>query len=76
MGESEDLIEYARRENEEYARLEKGHRDLDLEIETKFGGKKFLTAEEEIEKKTLQKQKLAKKDRMFQILVELKATVK
>lgn len=76
MGEKDELIEHARRDNEEYARLEKEHRDLDLEIEKKFGDKKYLTPEEEVEKKTLQKQKLAKKDRMFQILVELKATVK
>jgi len=76
MEGKEELMEYARRNNEEYGRLERDHRDLDKEIETKFGGKKYLTPEEELEKKTLQKQKLAKKDRMYQILSEMKAAVK
>ncbi|MGA2192082.1 MAG: DUF465 domain-containing protein [Nitrospirota bacterium] len=75
MEEKEDLVEYARRESEEFRRLEKEHKDLDLEIELKFGAKKFLLPEEEFERKTLQKQKLAKKDRMYRILTELKAVV-
>lgn len=75
MEEKEELVGYARRESEEFRRLEKEHRDLDQEIELKFGAKKYLTPEEEIEKKTLQKQKLAKKDRMYRILADLKAVV-
>jgi len=75
MEEKEEIVGYARRESEEFRRLEKEHRDLDHEIEQKFGAVKHLTPEEEFEKKTLQKQKLAKKDRMYQILSELKAVV-
>ena len=75
MEEKEELIELAKRENEEFRRLEKGHRELDEEIELKFGAKKYLTPEEEVEKKTLQKLKLAKKDRMRQILSEFKTAV-
>jgi uncharacterized protein len=75
MEDKEELIGYARRENEEFRRLEKEHRELDLQIEEKFGHTKHLTPEEEVEKKTLQKQKLAKKDRMFEILHDLKAAV-
>ncbi len=75
MEENEELIGHARRENEEFRRLEREHRDIDRQIEQKFGGAKHLTPEEEMEKKTLQKQKLAKKDRMFEILHELKAVV-
>ena len=74
MGEKEEVVQHALRESEEYRRLEKEHRDLDLAIQEQFGGKKYLTAEEELEKKSLQKQKLAKKDRMFQIISEMKAT--
>lgn len=75
MEEKEELIEQAKRGNEEFKRLEKEHREIDQEIELKFGAKKYLTPEEEVEKKTLQKQKLAKKDRMRQILAEYKAAV-
>jgi hypothetical protein len=75
MEEKEELIGRAKRENEEFKRLEKEHRELDQEIDLKFGDKKYLTPEEEVEKKTLQKQKLAKKDRMRQILAEFKAAV-
>ncbi len=75
MEENEELIGYARRESEEFRRLEREHRDIDRQIEQKFGGTRHLTPEEEFEKKTLQKQKLAKKDRMFEVLHELKAVV-
>ena len=75
MEEKEELVQYARRESDEFRRLEKEHRDLDQEINSKFGGKKYLTAEEEIERKTLQKQKLLKKDRMQAILTGFKAGV-
>jgi len=76
MEGKEELIEHARRESDEYVRLEKDHRELDERIESLFGDRAYLTPEEEIEKKTLQKQKLAKKDRMYQILKELETTVK
>ena len=76
MEGKEEKIEHARRESEEYARLEREHRELDERIERLFGDRPYLTPEEEVEKKTLQKQKLAKKDRMYQILKELEATVK
>jgi uncharacterized protein YdcH (DUF465 family) len=76
MDEKDELVGYARRESEEFRRLEHEHRDIDQEIELKFGGKRYLTPEEEMEKKTLQKQKLAKKDRMYKILSDFKATVR
>jgi uncharacterized protein YdcH (DUF465 family) len=72
MEEKVELQSYAGRQSEEYRRLEQEHRELDRQIEEKFGGKKYLTAEEEVEKKTLQKQKLAKKDRMQHLLAEPK----
>jgi len=75
MEGKEEIIEHARRESEEYARLEREHRELDERIERLFGDRAYLTPEEEVEKKTLQKQKLAKKDRMYQIIKELEATV-
>jgi uncharacterized protein YdcH (DUF465 family) len=76
MEEKEELIGYARRESDEFKRLEKEHRDLDQLIAAQYGDRKYLSPEEELGKKTLQKQKLAKKDRMFKLLRELEATVK
>ncbi len=76
MEGKEELIELARRESEEFARLEREHRELDERIESLFGDRAYLTPEEEVEKKTLQKQKLAKKDRMYQILKEFEAAVR
>ena len=37
MEDSEELIGYARRENEEYRRLEREHRELDEQIQQYFG---------------------------------------
>jgi len=76
MEDKEDMVEHARRENEEYRRLEKEHRELDKQIDEAYGDRKYLSPEEELGKKNLQKQKLAKKDRMYQILKELGAAVK
>lgn len=71
MEAKEEQIEHARGASEEFVRLEKEHRELDARIEQLFGDRSYLTPEEDVEKKTLQKQKLAKKDRMYQILREL-----
>lgn len=76
MEAKEEVIEHARRESEEFVRLEKEHRELDERIEALFGDRAYLTPEEVVEKKTLQKQKLSKKDRMYQILKELEEAVK
>jgi len=76
MEDKEDVVAYARRENEEYRRLEKEHRELDRQIAEAYGDRKYLSPEEELGKRTLQKQKLAMKDRMHQILRESGAAVK
>ena len=75
MEDKDEVMQTARRESEEFRRLEKEHREIDQEIELKFGSSKHLTPEEEVDKKTLQKQKLAKKDRMQHILTEYRAAV-
>lgn len=53
-----------RRHYEEHVQLKQRLQDL--------RGKPFLTAEEEVEEKTIQKQKLAGKDRMMEILARHK----
>jgi uncharacterized protein YdcH (DUF465 family) len=62
-----EIVEFLKKENEEFRKLSEEHRDLDgllLEID----GKRYLTPEEELERKRLQKQKLLKKDRMAELV--------
>lgn len=61
----EDLIV----QNEELANLWKQHRELEIKLED-LGGRRYLTAEEQVERKRLQKIKLAGRDRIEVILAE------
>ncbi len=67
----EEIAEILRKENEEYKRLEEEHRRLEQSL-TEIGKKKYLTTEEEIEKKKIQKQKLQQKDRIAGLIREYK----
>lgn len=62
-----DVISALRSENEEYQKLEEEHRKYELSLE-EMNKKKYLTPEEELEKKNIQKQKLQLKDRMAQLV--------
>lgn len=67
----EEIVEILKRENEEFRRLAEEHRNLDnmlLEIDKK----PYLTPDEEIERKRIQKLKLNKKDRMAELIREYK----
>lgn len=70
MKESE-IIEMLRKESEEFRKLEDEHRGLDEKI-IEMDKNRFLTSEEEIEKKRLQKEKLVKKDRIAELIREYK----
>ncbi len=59
----EEWIEHVRRTNKEFAALEQRHHRLEQEL-TKLLKRRILPVDEEIRKKTLQKEKLATKDRM------------
>ncbi len=66
-----EIVELLKRENEEFRKLSEEHRNLDgllMEIDSK----RYLTPDEEIERKKIQKQKLLKKDRMAQLVREFK----
>lgn len=63
----EDLIEKVKTENEEFRTLYMEHHELEQKL-TDLMRSKYLTPEQEIEKKRLQKIKLAGKDRMAKIL--------
>lgn len=65
----EEIVKVLAEENEEYKILGDEHRSL-KETLTGFQSKVYLTPEEELEKKQLQKQKLSKKDRMADMVRE------
>ncbi len=62
-----DVISALRSENEEYQKLEEEHKKLEQSLE-EVNKKKYLTPEDELEKKNIQKQKLHIKDRMAQLV--------
>ena len=56
-----------RTENPEYRKWEKEHESLEQTLET-FEVHRYLTPEQEVERKRVQKLKLAAKDRMMEIV--------
>ena len=66
-----EIVEFLKKENEEFRKLSEEHRGLDGVL-SEIDNKRYLTAEEEIERKRIQKQKLLKKDRMAELVREYK----
>lgn len=66
-----EIVELLKKENEEFRKLSEEHRSLDVLL-AEIDSKRYLTAEEEFERKKLQKQKLLKKDRMAELAREFK----
>ncbi len=69
MKTHEELVELIKRENEEYRLLVAEHQALEKQLE-ELNKRRYLTPEQEVERKTIQKQKLMKKDRMAAIFRE------
>ena len=65
------IISVLRNENEEYKNLEEEHKRLEQSLK-EMNKKKYLTPDEEIERKKIQKQKLQYKDRMARLVREYK----
>jgi uncharacterized protein YdcH (DUF465 family) len=61
------FIEQLRRENRDFRLLESRHRQLDEEL-NQLVRHHVLTPDEELKKKTLQKEKLVTKDRMARLI--------
>ncbi|BCA53452.1 hypothetical protein W02_05920 [Nitrospira sp. KM1] len=61
------IAERLRQSNTEFRELEESHHRLDLELNT-LQKRHVLTPMEELSKKQLQKEKLAKKDRMAEMI--------
>jgi uncharacterized protein len=63
----EQIAETLKRENEEYQRLSQEHKQLDEWLD-ELSKKRYLTPEEDLEKKKKQKEKLYRKDRMAELI--------
>jgi uncharacterized protein YdcH (DUF465 family) len=66
-----EIVELLKKEDEEFRKLSEEHRSLDVLL-AEMDGKRYLTPEEEFERKKIQKQKLLKKDRMAELVREYK----
>ena len=66
-----DIISVLKNENEEYKNLEEEHKRLEESL-NEMNKKKYLTPDEEIERKKIQKLKLQYKDRMARLVREYK----
>jgi uncharacterized protein YdcH (DUF465 family) len=69
----QEIIEKLLKENEEFKKVSEEHHQLDGLL-TEIDKKVYLTPEEEIERKKLQKQKLAKKDKMAEMIRDFRQT--
>jgi len=65
----QEIIEKMLKENEEFKKVSEEHHQLDGLL-TEIDKKVYLTPEEEIERKKLQKQKLHKKDLLAEMIRE------
>jgi uncharacterized protein len=70
----QEIAELLKKENEEFRKLNEEHRGLDVQL-AEIDNKRYLTPEEELERKKIQKQKLLKKDRMAEIVREYKKSI-
>lgn len=61
------IVEQLRRTNTEFRQLEESHHRLDLEL-NELQRRHVLTPNEEIEKKRIQKEKLATKDKLAEFI--------
>ncbi len=68
------LLEKVKNENIEFKELYEEHTRLKLKVE-ELNKLKFLAPDQELEKKTIQKQKLKTKDRLVKILEEYEANL-
>ena len=67
----QEIIERLKKESEEFRKVLEEHHGLDATL-AEIDRKVYLSPEEEIERKKLQKQKLAKKDKMAEFIRDFK----
>ncbi|MEW6584700.1 MAG: DUF465 domain-containing protein [Nitrospirota bacterium] len=66
-----EIVELLRRQNEEFKKLSEEHRTLD-KLLAEMDTKRYLTPQEELERKRIQKLKLLRKDRMAELVRKYK----
>ena len=71
---NQDLLKKVRTGNDEFRKLYDEHLSLKSRVE-ELNKMKYLTPEQEMEKKTIQKKKLQQKDRMNEIVGEYEANL-
>ncbi len=69
----EHIADYLRSTNVDFRELEESHHRLDVELQELLKNH-FLTPQEEILKKQIQKEKLGKKDRMAELIRHYRST--
>jgi uncharacterized protein YdcH (DUF465 family) len=67
----QEIIEVLKRENTEFKKLSDEHQRFESMLE-EINTKRYLTSDEELERKKVQKHKLAGKDRMAAIIRDYK----
>ncbi|MFA4918409.1 MAG: DUF465 domain-containing protein [Thermodesulfovibrionales bacterium] len=70
----QEIVDQLKKENEEFKKLSEEHRNLDGLL-AEIDNKRYLTPEEEVERKRIQKLKLLRKDRMAELIREYKKVV-
>jgi len=70
----QDLLEKVKTNNDEFRKLYDEHLTLKTRVE-ELNKMRFLTPEQEMEKKTIKKKKLQQKDRMNEIVGEYEANL-
>lgn len=70
----EELVKTLAPRNDELRRADEAHRDLAAEVDALMA-KGYLSPEEELRRKELQKLKLAEKDKIMRILVDYRRSV-
>ncbi len=70
----QDLLEKVKTNNDEFRKLYDEHLTLKTRVE-ELNKMRFLTPDQEMEKKTIQKKKLQQKDRMNEIVGEYEANL-
>ncbi len=70
----EDIARILDRENTEFKSLEEQHRGLEEKL-AEIDSRIYLSADDEMERKKIQKLKLLKKDRMAELVREYKKTM-
>ncbi|MBI4594827.1 MAG: DUF465 domain-containing protein [Candidatus Tectomicrobia bacterium] len=71
--EEQDLMEKIRKEDQEFAKLWNEHKSFESKLE-EYSKMRYLTTEQEIDRKRIQKMKLLGKDRMAEIIRKYKTT--